>query len=387
MLPLVAALGITVCHLRVLEGWTVALKVSTNILSPHSGQPLIGGQEVCIMKKVFGLVLVFALVLTVSASFAAESADVETAEMTVSKDVNPEWPAAKLAESKGISIEEAAEILEAAGVDPYYIPVSEAEAAGYREGDEERDLQFVKVWLRDGDGQRLVNVFQGHGKYRPGDRKYLFAGARRVWPVTDINGMSDGSSSIWSPMGSSAKRVVYGIVVSSQRTMQCKDNNGTSMKVWFNVLIDFRGRKTLDDNDTTTDGGGFLTYGKGGNLREGFDEAALNYIYMTPREWLQDEMEHGRDLQKEGYKRQGDPSYFAIYLAQPGEKVDADLICDRLLLEGKFRTLTRYLPEKPQFANGVPTLVRLDQSGKPLPERTNTGKKAAPKKAAKKGRK
>ena len=327
------------------------------------------------------VVTALVLVLTFTASaFAMESADV------ASRDVNPEWPAAKLAEKKGISIQEAAELLEAAGIDPYYIPVSEAEAAGYTT-DEERDLLSVKVWLRDGDGQRLVDVFQGHGKYRKGDRQYLFAGARRVWPVTDINGMSDGSSSIWMPMGSSPKRVVYGIVVSSQRTIYCRDVDGKSMKVWFNVLIDFRGRKSLDDDDTTGDGGGYLTYGKGGNLREGFDEGALNYIYMSPRVWLNEEMDYGRDVQQKGSNRVGDPSYFAIYLAQPGETVDADLICDRLLLEGKFSTKTRYLPEKPVFVgkairdkngkvsgyDGKPTLVRLDQDGKPLPERTNTG--------------
>ena len=81
----------------------------------------------------------------------------------------------------------------------------------------------------------------------------------------------------------------------------------------------------------------------------------------------------------------GDPSYFAYYLAKPGEVIDVDLVCDKLLLNGEFRTLTRWLPERPDFVGG-PKLVRLDKNGKALPERTNTGKKASAK-SAKKGKK
>jgi len=332
------------------------------------------------MKKYFTVFVVFALVVCFAAvSSAAESADVKSPDKAPAYDLTYDkalenkdpaemTPAEKLAVSQKISLQQARELLLAAGVDPDTIPATHAAKAGY-DPDEVVEMNFVTVWRNDPDHIRLVNVYQGFGKFKPGDRRYLFASGQRVAPHTDVNGHSD-SAAVNGHAFKGPKLGVSGLAVFSQATSFCIDKSGKTRKAWFNILVDYRqpslkeGVEVADENLVQ-----FVNAHGVWNCREAFDESTASYQAMTGPEWKDQEMLYAAYVNDKG----GDTSFFMYYKTAPGETVDLAALHQKGLKEGLYSSYSAIwggsddAPAKPKFP---------------------AAQKAAPKKAAaKKGKK
>lgn len=278
-------------------------------------------------KKTFILALVVSsVVLSASAGFAATSEDIE---------VVPQTPAQKLALAQGIPLEQAREILIQAGVDPDSIPTTHAARAGFNP-DEIIEKRFVDVWRNDPDHQRLVSVYQGIGKYKPGDRKYLFASGQRTIPHTDVNGHGDASTVNGTPF-KGPKIGVSGVAVFSQATGFALDRNGKTRKCWYNICVDYR-QPSLKEGVEVADKDLIQFVNARGvwNCREGFDPSTQAYQEMTEDEWFDQERMYAAYVNDNG----GDPSFFMFYKAKPGETVDLAALHQKGLKEGLYSSFS-----------------------------------------------
>jgi hypothetical protein len=74
------------------------------------------------------------------------------------------------------------------------------------------------------------------------------------------------------------------------------------------------------------------------NLREWGVEQNAYLKGLLPKDILETEMAYAGG--------HNDRSYFALYIAGQGEKIDPKLVADRLLAEGQFYTLSEGLPSR-----------------------------------------
>lgn len=289
------------------------------------------------MKK---MVMAVAFVAVASMAAAVETAqEIPTPEPVLAEPVRaaeaaePEkalTPAEKLAAAKGITVEEAKEILLAAGLDPDVTPATHAARAGF-DPDEVVEVALATVWANHPDHQRVLQVYQGHGKYSKGDRNYLFASGHRVIPHTDVNGHGDASSVIGTAF-KGPKIGVDGLAVFSQATGFVLDANNIKRKAWFNICLDYRQNVKSNAEVNEKDLVRIVNARGVWNCRERFDEGTASFQEMTGAEWYDQERLYAAWVNDKG----GDPSFFMYYKAVPGETVDLVALHQKGLKEGLY---------------------------------------------------
>lgn len=276
-------------------------------------------------------ILSIALVVVVSSiCFAADV----TAPATVSSDAElaalPLY--ARYMMQNKVDEDTARKMLTDLGLDPDLVPQTHAQKAGF-DPNEVVEVALTTIWANNVDHQRILQVYQGHGRYIKGDRKYLFASGRRVIPHTDANGHGDASSVIGDGGFKGPKIIVDGIAVFSQATGFCIDRNGKIRKAWFNILVDARQEVKSDKEVSDKDLVQIINCHGAWNVRERFDESTASYMEMDWDEWRDQEMLYAAYLSE-----QGDPSFFQYYAAKPGETVDLVKIHQDGLANHKYRS-------------------------------------------------
>jgi hypothetical protein len=174
------------------------------------------------------------------------------------------------------------------------------------------------------DGDVYVPVTQGE---RPnlGDKTLLWNAGRAVKVIPDVNGHHDGSP-VNGQAFSKPRRILSGSGVFVTQYKMVNLPNGKRVRVAINLVL------------VAPNGATILRNGDVWNLREWGIEQNAYLMELAPQEIWEGEASYagGRN----------DKSYFALYVAKPGEEINPKLVANELLVKGEFYTLSDGLPPR-----------------------------------------